>query len=148
MKLRKIFISIVLLFSYGLGFAHNLVPHSHEEEDHHERCHQPVVVADHHDDHSHISHQGHIDEGFWGFMMCILVDLDHNEANLQFMMLKNLNWSAEPLQIALHLTELIKIPEGSSIIPVLSMSYFDPGDAHYSSPVVDHPVLRGPPFIA
>lgn len=82
MRFFKSCISILLIFCYGLGFAHNLIPHQHNG-DHENHEHEHAVSHDDHQ-HQHINHQDHQDEGLLDFMLCLLIDLEHHEANLEF----------------------------------------------------------------
>ena len=85
---KKLIISIVLLLTYSLGFAHNFIPHhhdagtvnvehSHENDDHPHHHHNAKEQA--HQEHQHISHGDHVDEGFYDFLICFLHDANHHQ---------------------------------------------------------------------
>ena len=81
MRLKSIFISTFLVFTYTLSFAHSLIPHCsepHQHENdantHHHHSHEQEGA---HEGHDHIQHLDHFDEGLYDLLICFLSDLDH-----------------------------------------------------------------------
>lgn len=81
----KMVISTVLLSVYALVFAHNLVPHCHQLEyaggGSHEMCmhqnHEHHTAGTASTDHEHVYHNGHMDEGLFNFLICVLSEVEH-----------------------------------------------------------------------
>ena len=98
----KSIISITLLFTYLLGYGHALTPHceincdgieeKHEHNhEHHQHDHDDLLI----EDHEHVSHGDHFDEGWMDYLVCLFSDLEHhgsgchaehmvNQENVQF----------------------------------------------------------------
>jgi len=63
-----------LLMVYAISFGHSIIPqHHHNSElgEHTEEMHCESNV----NDHQHISHDDHFDEGFWDFLGCLIENL-------------------------------------------------------------------------
>jgi hypothetical protein len=84
---KKVIISFILLLSYTLGIAHNLIPHSHNHDgekiiiSHNANGHQHHQHSDNgtiHKDHEHISHNNHYDESLFDLMVCFINKIDHS----------------------------------------------------------------------
>ena len=91
MHLKRVFISIILIFSYTVGFAHSIIPHCdnlfngshiHNISEEHNHNH---LTNESHEDHEHITHGNHFDEGIYDLIICLFSDLDHgaSECNMQ-----------------------------------------------------------------
>ena len=103
MALKKIFISLTLLFVYTFSFAHNLVIHDHAEDndihavtEHHHEHH--VHDANHQENGEHITHNNHCDEGVLDLLICVINDFGHHhndckiaEFDIESKRLSNLN---------------------------------------------------------
>ncbi len=156
---KKIIISIILLLTYSLGFAHNFIPHhhdteteihkhSHEDEGHHHHHHGSEEKS--HEGHEHISHGDHFDEGLYDLIVCFLHDANHHEDecdNHYFIPTKNSNRKTQNSQqlklvaVLFSLSVEITQPELTTNLDVnSSIAYRDPS-------MEDSP-LRGPPSIS
>ena len=86
--IKKGIISIILLLTYSLGFAHNFIPHAHNTENEtHPHSHQNDEHSDHHHnvtkslngDHKHIPHGDHYDKGLYDLIICFLHDANPHQ---------------------------------------------------------------------
>jgi len=91
MRLNKVIISLFLLLTYSIGFAHNLVPHcsgeiehasltendSHHQHGHHEHLDEDVAA------HDHIAHENHYDEDYLDLVICMLDDVEHGDEDCE-----------------------------------------------------------------
>lgn len=71
----KPFISVLLVLTYSLGFAHNLIPHCHE-----------LMSETHSSEHHSANHSSHevSEEGFLDLIVCIFSELEHSSDILKF----------------------------------------------------------------
>ncbi len=86
MEVKKTFISFLIIFSYTLGFAHNLVPHCDEQhsavdngyhnEYHHHNNDESITS-----DHSHIAHNDHYDKDVLDLIICAFEESNHHGEN-------------------------------------------------------------------
>ena len=89
-QFKKTVISLILILSYSIGFAHNLIPHctdfhsdgEHSESAHHNHSHHT------HDDgnfveenHDHVEHDDHFDDGYLDYLICLIDNLDHSNGS-------------------------------------------------------------------
>jgi hypothetical protein len=156
---KRLIISIILLLTYSLGFAHNFLPHNHDSETAvHEHSHEENEHSHHHhnakeqtqQEHEHISHGDHFDEGFYDLLICFLHDADHHEDecdNHYFIPAKNnnpLTNQSEQLKLVATIIGLtVKIEQTESAY------YVDPNSTIcYRSPSIEDSPLRGPPRIS
>jgi hypothetical protein len=147
----KVLISSILIFSYSLGFAHNLVSHcqmgheSHESSNHkHEYLHQAEAVSHNHE---HISHKDHIDTSWWDFMICLLTDIEHDEANLNFFQTqKSLTVTLISSFDDIDVCEPLGLAEYAIPLDVCEKSFHSIFSQHYESPGVSLLFTRGPPI--
>lgn len=87
MQLKNSLISFLLIFSYSFGFAHNLVPHcteTHAEREqgvieHHDKHHEHQEGELISENHSHIAHADHYDDGLFDLLVCALENAHHND---------------------------------------------------------------------
>jgi len=87
MQLKNSLISFLLIFSYSFGFAHNLVPHCteiHTEQEqggieHHDKHHEHQEGELISENHSHIAHADHYDDGLIDLLVCALENAHHND---------------------------------------------------------------------
>lgn len=85
---KRTIISLILTFSYAVGFAHNLIPHHsdvHEFGNHAEVAHNHAHHV--HDDlnsleegHSHVVHGDHFDEGLLDYLICLFEGVHHHHS--------------------------------------------------------------------
>ncbi len=89
MQLKKTLISFLLICSYSFGFAHNLVPHCteiHAEQEqgkieHHDNHHEHQEGELISDNHSHLAHADHYDDGLIDLLVCALENVNHNDGS-------------------------------------------------------------------
>lgn len=89
MSPKKLVISLFLLFTYTLGFTHDLIPHSHlgddalhstteQHYDHHNKNHHDHQHGHHGEMNlEHIVHADHMDDGLIEYLMCVLGESHH-----------------------------------------------------------------------
>ena len=150
MHLKKALISSMLLLVYTFSFAHELIPHCHHTFGNVGKSHVHVMKHEHHgeDDHSHISHNGHHDEGLIDLLVCVLIETEHpgSEGDQLFFLPKTENNKLNDrlkVQFASILTILFDFYEDNSeVTPQPDVNDF------YSSPFLAHTPHRGPPSIS
>jgi len=96
-QLKRTLISLVLLLAYGLGFAHNVIPHCHDGEGMHEHHASHSHSHDHDHDHAHdhdasdhIAHKDHLDENLIDLLMCVLSETEHSEPHQEHVMVNTI----------------------------------------------------------
>ncbi len=150
-------ISSILLLAYCLSFAHNLIPHCHHaigqlaiphthavQHEHHEE-------GDHHGDenHTHIAHQGHLDEGLVDLLVCLLTETEHpgSDAGEHFVMpnteLHKLDISSKIQITSMLIYWLFDFSEDCTLLVARPEIHSD-----YTAPLLAHSPLRGPPTIS
>lgn len=85
--MRNALISFLLIFSYSFGFAHNFVPHctelhaehGSELSEHHDNHHEHEDGEIIGENHSHIAHADHFDDGLIDLLVCALEDVNHHD---------------------------------------------------------------------
>jgi hypothetical protein len=147
---KKVIISISLLLVYSLGFAHNLIPHSHElneafidhsEIGHHH--HQHTGEHEHlEEDHEHVAHGSHIDESLYDYLVCMLFEMEHQEHGCE------LHYVPQVEKVVnTHLLTVIPakaISNANNFSKPKPNSVIVPG---YFSPLISEIPLRGPPLV-
>lgn len=153
MHIKRTVLSLVLLLSYSLGFAHNLLPHcsnpdqfSHNHHQLHEH-HSNAELPD--SQHEHIAHANHEDEGIYDFLLCLLSDVDHHyhdELNTDFTFSKISEVSLDFIKVNINavLADDMAPNYYSSFLPSEQV-YFHYA---YSIPLVGHLRDRGPPQLS
>ncbi len=89
MKMKSALISILLILTYSVGFAHDFIPHCtelhteiagnldvHHDGSHNHSDHEVVDT-----DHSHIEHGDHYDDSYLDFFSCVLEVNNHHQDN-------------------------------------------------------------------
>ena len=80
MHLKNVLISSLLIFAYLIGFAHELIPHYHLEDEHHDAQH--VAFHNHvsveNRDADDITHGDHLDDSFLDYLVCIISHSEHS----------------------------------------------------------------------
>lgn len=148
---KKIIISIILLLTYSLGFAHNIIPHQHDSEtgfhnhDHTEEHHNHDHSSD--SDPEHISHGNHFDEGLYDLIVCFLHETDFHKENCNtefFIAAKTNRFLTKKNQqqklVATHFVSTIKIKPATSLFNVANNPI-----SFYRFQLEDNLPLRGPP---
>ena len=158
MKISKIVISLLLLLTYTFGFAHSAIPHANgghanlqsqteAVSDHSHAHHQHNEGENSDSNHEHLSHENHFDASITDYMLCVLNDMEHKDANcnvLQYIPIKrsnkNLeNWSKTAI-VALVYTFFIDIEQ-----PTESATYYAIDAPLFKSPPLLNSPNRGPP---
>lgn len=153
----KMIISAALLSVYALVFAHNLIPHCHQLEflggESHEMCvhqnHEHHTAGNASTDHEHVYHNGHMDEGLFDFLICVLSEVEHPSTGTDAMhylesdndfRLSAFEWiiNVQPLAAILNIELEDEASSGAFIVE----------QEHASSLLLDTASpLRGPPII-
>lgn len=151
MQLKQSTFSLVLLLSYSLGFAHNLLPHcsnpdqfSHSHHQSHEH-HSEELSNEVNDE--HIAHDNHEDEGFYDFFLCLLSEVDHHyhyELNTDFTFSKISQLNLDFLKVKI---DAVQSDESEQRV----FTFFTPSlefniHQNYSIPFIGHQNHRGPPY--
>ncbi len=82
MQYLKQAISIFLLFIYSIGFAHNVIPHTHIDDFTFKSSHN------HAENHKHTSistidvveHKDHLDDSFLDYVLCLFSEMTHDKS--------------------------------------------------------------------
>ena len=155
-------ITCFLLFTYSLGFAHNLIPHCetsnvkhqvaahHESSHHHHEHHEHSSEDEKGIDHEHILHNGHLDGDIYDFIVCFLSEMEHptKDCNLEHFLLANSNDKVN--------TQLVKAKFVAVLFTVLCLVAQDEAlpksqsefATVYLSPPIDDSPHRGPPSLS
>ncbi len=159
MQFKKTIISLLLLLTYSLGFAHNLALHCqevshlglsvHQEEEnhHHHKHHQHSPDENINSDHEHILHEDHYDESLYDLVLCFLNEIEHpaEECNVQhYLPAKTNNVSKKDLAKVKLIVILFSISidvRKSEIATDYAPNIRDT----FSSPPLEQAPYRGPP---
>ena len=153
MQLKKTVLSLVLLLSYSLGFAHNLLPHCSNPD---QFSHSHHELHEHHSDgelaesqHEHIAHDNHEDEGLYDFLLCLLSEADHHyhyELNTDFTFSNISEINLDFLKVKFKAIAVAEITPDyfTSFIPSRQLE----PQQFYRSPFVGHLRHRGPPHLS
>ena len=92
MSIRRSIISFIMLLTYTVSFAHDIIPHCHPdsslisgvefEHQEHEHGHQHVSV-DHSDESLLVQHIDHTDNGLIDFVICLFESVEHGSSSDQ-----------------------------------------------------------------
>ena len=153
---KKAFISIVLLLTYSLGFAHNFIPHSHSiDEENHAITHEEDGHHHHHNhstkhltsDHEHISHGSHYDETLYDLLVCFMHDTHNHENDCEdhyFLAVNSTRNIITKIQANKLVTALFTIISETQQNEFIT-DYFPNLEIAYLSPPKGESPLRGPP---
>jgi hypothetical protein len=156
MKIIKSIISVSVLLTYSLGFAHTLVPHCQElisgeyqTSHHHHKHHQHQPGEEKNPNHEHILHENYFDAGVYDLILCILSETEHpsNECNVDHYIPVNGNDNLKELtkaKLLAVLFTLFQFPEQSDTLS----DYIGEDVAIYQSPPLDNSPSRGPPYFS
>jgi hypothetical protein len=147
MNFLKPFISLLLLLTYSFGFAHNLVPHCTDftNENHTASHNHHTTEAD--DEHSHITHNDHFDEGFYDYLVCLVHETETPESECSEEHCFTINNNPNFLKTAnkLH-TTIVLFAVFQPIVQNEPITYFSTDvEINYLSPPLEDPPHRGPP---
>lgn len=84
---KRVFISLLLILTYTVSFAHSFVPHctdnhpieSHSELEHNHAHHNHEGHESNEEGHSHVEHGDHFDEGFLDYLVCLFDGVHHHD---------------------------------------------------------------------
>jgi hypothetical protein len=153
MQIKRVVISCFLLFTYSLGFAHNLIPHceasniEHQENSHHHHEHHQHDSDDKDIDHEDIVHNGHLDAGFYDYFLCFLSDTEHpiHDCNLNHYLPANTYDKVDTeLSKAKFIAVLITVFSTTEQDEALPKTRSEFASIYLSPPIGDSP-HRGPP---
>ena len=161
MQIKRAIISLLLLLTYSLGFAHYLIPHceasniehqvaASQENPHHHHEHHQHTSDDKDIDHEDIVHNGHLDAGLYDYIVCFLSDAEHpaEDCNLQHYLPANTNDKIDSqlskAQFVAVLFTVFCIVKQDEALPK-SRSEFA---AVYLSPPIGDSPYRGPPSLS
>ena len=157
MNIKRIIISFILLLTYSLGFAHNIIPHQHDSETHtHNHSHDNAHDHSHsnslaHNDHQHVSHGDHFDESLYDLLVCFLHETDFktDECNIYYIAPPKTNASskAQTQQLLAVISTLFELVSDSENTPSKHIVGND-STKDYLSPSIANSPLRGPPSIS
>lgn len=152
MQLRKVILSIVLLLSYSLGMAHDVLPHYHANDlhsdiavgiklhhhhSHHE--HDPVEQPEH----DHVTHEDHLDDGLLDYVICLLSEFDHESDDSEHLFY----YPSNPEKI--NLKPVAKVKQALVLLSVLTAPAGDiqfTGSTSEFTSVYEPPILSGIPL--
>ncbi|NNC94977.1 MAG: hypothetical protein HKN92_05395 [Chitinophagales bacterium] len=149
MQWRKSLISLFLVVAYSVGFAHEIVPHCHAENE--STCTAVVTHLihendGHNEDHLHITHSDHLHDGILEFFICKILESDHHDPKHIFCQLYT-----TPLQLSLQIQVSSFIEQDAFEF----LKFFSTSTIHTTYKVARrsvHELLpghdRGPPSIA
>lgn len=149
---KKIFISVILLLVYTIGFSHNLIPHTHDidTEDeivvHNEDHHHHKTHKEKHANHEHISHGDHFDEGFYELLICFLHTAENQskDCDNHYYIATDHNriiTSKQQVKLLATIVALYNEPEES----FLFSEFYAVAELKIRPPLITNSPLRGPP---
>lgn len=160
MQTLKPILSVFLLLTYFVGIGHEFLPHSHADEvgshqakvehgvDHgHHHSHHHHDDGDH-EDHSHVVHQDHFDDGLLDLLICILSETDHTDADEHYVLPSEANQTrskgfekAKFVAVLVSFVSFIEASEKGELKP-------DFCKVELASVQISTSPLRGPPSIS
>ena len=156
MKIIKPIITVFLLLTYSLGFAHNLFPHCQElisgeyqASHHHHEHHQHESGEGTNPEHEHIIHEGHFDAGIYDFIICFLSEMEHpaNDCNIENYVPAKANDNLKELTKAKLIAVLFTLFRFTEQFETL-LEYSRADVTIYLSPLLDNSPHRGPPSLS
>lgn len=159
MQFAKAIISLLLLFTYSIGFAHDLIPHCHADEaielittehgeNHHHLEHHNHAKIENLDD-DDVLHENHLDDSLFDYVVCLLSKLQHNQglAHLHFIHATTDNDSEkECARTSLLAVLLVTYVEFTSEEPFILFDRYIANNSQ--SPFIVASPHRGPPFLS
>lgn len=89
MSLRRNIIAFIMLLTYTVSFAHDIIPHNHSESpvlngveysEHTTQSHYHVSGQNSENNHS-VQHSDHLDNGLFDYVVCLLESVHHGVTN-------------------------------------------------------------------
>lgn len=95
MKTGKVIISLFLLLTYVIGYAHSLLPHHADTEaveqssmnidgKHHHHNHMQASPSENSKNNRLIEHEHHYDDGLFDLIVCLINEVEHQENDCNF----------------------------------------------------------------
>ena len=156
MKIFKLVISIFLLLTYSLWFAHTLVPHCQElisgeyqTSHHHHKHHQHQPGEEKNPNHEHVLHENHFDAGVYDLILCILSETEHpaNDCNIEHYVPAKANDNFKELTKAKLITVLSTLFHFTEQPELLPENSSEDVAIYLSLPLGNSP-HRGPPSLS
>lgn len=138
----------MLLFSYSLGFTHDLLPHCHHDAgtDKHVVEHS----GHHHHHEGHEGHDKHADEGLVDLLICLLSNTEHasNHPDDFFVVPSNIDQRTNDrltgIQLAVLLQHFFYVPIGTPLPSEFNTASL----ALCAGPYLSASPERGPPVVS
>lgn len=149
---KRVFISLILILTYTVGFAHNFIPHCtdahtdeiHSESEHHHAHHTHDGHDSNEEDHSHVEHGDHFDDGLLDYLICLFEGAQHHDhscdaqcipQNSAFKYSTEKSMYGDQLIIAeLSIPHLEKQSSAICTNTELDLTQFDPNSPHGRAP--------------
>ena len=164
MRIKRLVISWIFVFTYLFGFAHYFIPHCDASSLDHQLTAQNEVPHHHHEHHHHhhhasdekdvdhvdIFHNDHFDTGLFDYLLCFFIDAEHSaeDCNLQNYQVAKANSKIVTKLSTANFVVLLFFDtnraELDEQVPAFSFYQF----TDYHSPLLLSSPDRGPPFIS
>lgn len=136
-------IAFLFLWVYGVAFGHQLIPHTHLDQI---QAYNQNHCVDEVASHDHVSHDEHFDEGWIGYLSCLLSNHNNHSSSQEIVHFPsdNSNTNSKKANLLTYQTEFnhsfgntisLQDQESGQIQPVF-----------YDKPVLVCFSLRGPPL--
>lgn len=146
LKLKQLW-SVFFLLVYSVSFGHAIIPsHHHSNSD---GTHPPVHCETEKDeDHSHIVHDNHLDEGIFDFLGCLIENLHDNLPEDHHTCHETYTLTHQKVNKTSHTSQVIDTPIQSLVVQLtltknLVSTAVNLWVEEVTSPL---PQLRGPPM--
>ena len=144
-----------MLLTYSIGFAHNVIPHSHSDEVHEhetsgtEHSHHHHSVEHAHVDHEHVAHGDHYDEGLYDLFLCFLHEAEHQEddCDVHYFIPTKSNRVLNKVQSNLLVAVMFSLVNETDAYTAPADFEINLAESYRAPSIVDIP-LRGPPVKA
>lgn len=153
MQVKQSIIAFIFLAIFSLGFGHGVVPHCEGKEaggeDHHHHKHHEHSSDNPIDDY-HVSHNNHLDENIYDYLVCLVSDLEHEDDNCNMFLCSNITLNDFSF-IDLVKVELPLVHISSFNLELLNNSESDYAELDCISglpPILENILHRGPPSIS
>ncbi len=158
MQLKRTLIAIVMLFSYTIVFAHNIIPHCphsagddatcglhaiHSDSHHHEHNHDAG------DEDSHIIHADHVDDGIFDFLVCMLSETEHSDNENENHQIVHTENQAVNMEFKLDVQKIAILFVAFDLTPISAEIDRPEGDLEIVIPLppIEYAPRRGPPVL-
>jgi hypothetical protein len=154
MNVKKIIISLSLLFVYTLSFSHSLVIHDHSESHTHSNSKHSHEHHSHDDTHKeegeHITHNDHCDEGIIDLLICMMDDFGQHHNDCKIMETdveaKRIKLSSRQHSKTTNLTNFNTHKAVKCVLIKEKKQGWDNQQLAYTPPFLSQTSKRGPPI--